>query len=168
MKRTNGKSKVVLSGVYCLPTSSKSHLHEPKKGTAFKEGQVMYLLRASKSIDEGGYPPAVVLTADEPIQGFTVDAEVETQHAQVRKNLPPRFVAAIVNPDGTTEGDLTTAPRGLGLPHWEFISTNEDGSAKMTDIAAVKERIENNKKATEAAKEAVRAAKKGNSQTTSA
>lgn len=160
MIRTN-KSTKVLSGVFCLPTSSKAHVHEPSKSTAFKPGQYMYLLKASKSVEEGGYPAQVVLTSDAPIEGWEVDSEVETQHAEVRKNLPPRYVGAIVSPDGTVEGDLSTAPKGMGLPHWELISANEDGSAKMGDIGAVKDRIENNKKAAKDAKEAVRNAKKG-------
>jgi hypothetical protein len=157
MIRSNKKSTKVLSGVFCLPTSSKAHPLEPTRGSAFKAAQYMYILNATQGVDEGGYPPSVCLTSDEPIDGFELNGEVATQHAEVRKNLPPRFVAGIVNPDGSTEGELPA--KGLGLPHWAFINTNEDGSASMADIHDVKELIESNKAAAESAKEATRAAK---------
>ena len=159
MKRTS--KKVVLTGSFCLPTSTKAHIHEPVRGNAFKPGQISYILAASQSIEDGGYPPAVVLTTDEALEGFEVGAAVATQHAEVRKNLPPRYVAAVVQADGTVEGDASFAPRGLGLPHWEFIPTTAEGGASVAAISAVKARIEGNKAAAEAAKEAVRTAKKG-------
>lgn len=164
MVKGSKSSKLALKGVFCLPTSSKSHLHEPTKGNAFKQGQLMYLLVATQSLEEGGYPFQVVLTSDEPIPGFEVGAEVETQHAQVKKNLPPRRVAAVRLPDGTFEGDASTAPRGLGVPHWEFIPANENGSANLAAINATVERIAQNKANAEAAKEQVRAAKKTSAQ----
>jgi len=160
MIRKNKATKS-LSGVYVLPTSSKAHVHEPKRGTAFQPGQFNYLLTATQSIDEGGYPAQVVVSSDEAIEGWEVDAEVATQHAQVRKNLPPRAVAAIIDPEGNVDGSLTSAPKGLGLPHWEFISTNPDGSANVADCNAVEERIKRNKANLKADKDAVRDAKKG-------
>ena len=164
------KSTKVLSGVYALPTSSKAHVHEPKRGTAFVQGCFMYLLTATQSIDEGGYPAQVVMSSNEEIldgdgNPWTVDQEVQTQHAQVRKNLPPRAVAAIINPEGEVDGSLVSAPKGLGLPHWEFISTNADGSANLADCNAVEARIKANKDAMKADKEAVRDAKKGSAKT---
>lgn len=172
--RKNTKKSVALFGIFCLPTSSKAHVHEPQRGTAFKPNSYFYLLRATQSVDEGGYPQQVVLQSDEPITGlvlqsdgtfdeqeWTVDNVVATQHAEVRKNLPPRYVAAIVFPDGSVEGDLSTAPKGLGLPHWQFIPANEDGSANLKAVEATTALMEANKKAAKEEKENIRAAKSG-------
>lgn len=165
MIRSNGKSKVALVGVFCLPTSSKFHVHEPKRSGAFKEGQVAYVLSATQSVDDGGYPPQVVLTSDDFVchedgNPWSLEDEVKTQHAQVRKNLPPRRVTGILYADGSSEGELPM--KGLGLPHWSFIPTTSEGSASLNAINEVDELLKRNREEAKAAKEAVRAAKKGN------
>lgn len=169
MIRSASKSKTALVGFFCLPTSSKAHIHEPARGTAFKAGQFMYVLVASQSVDEGGYPERVVLSSDEPLvddegNELQADSPITTQHAQVRKNLPPRIIEAILTPDGeggySVEGTTAFVPKGMGLPHWEFISTNEDGSASQSAINAVSQRLADNKANAESLKEAVRNAKK--------
>lgn len=162
--RRNKQAKA-LEGVYCLPTSSRSHVHEPNRGTAYKPGQYMYVLLATQSVEEGGYPQRVVLTSDHQITDeegnpWQVDQEVKTQHAEVRKNLPPRVVEAVIDPEGNLDGSLSNIPKGLGLPHWEYIKTLENGAACMTSVSGVLERIKKNKSDAKAAKEAVRAAKK--------
>jgi len=159
------KSAKVLTGFFCLPTSAKAHVHEPSRSTAFKPGQDLFVLTATQSVDEGGYPYQVVLTAnadtllDEEGNTFQVDQEITTQHAQVRKNLPPRKVTGILRADGSVEGTLP--PKGLGLPHWEFIDANADGSASQAMINEVDTRLAANKEAAKASAEAIRAAKKG-------
>ena len=155
------KSEKQLKGSFVLPTSSKAHVHEPTRGTAYVPGQYSYLLTATQSVEDGGYPYQVVVTSADAIEGWEVDQEVDTQHAQVRKNLPPRVVTAIIDPEGNVDGPLSSAPKGLGLPHWEFIRANEDGSASLADCNAVEERIKANKAKAKADKDNVRAAKKG-------
>lgn len=162
------KSAKQLTGSFVLPTSAKAHIHEPTRSSAYKAGQITYILEATQSIDDGGYPPYVAVTSDEPVSAFELGAEVATQHAEVRKNLPPRRVRAIVHPDGSVEGDINCAPRGLGLPHWEFVPTNPDGSASTTVINATAARIAATKEAKEQEKEAVRNLKKGAKPTASA
>lgn len=154
------KSTKVLTGFFCLPTSARAHVAEPQRSSAYKEGQTAYVLTATQSEEEGGYPASVVLYADglNPLD-FSIGQEIETQHAQVRKNLPPRRVSCMVFPDGTFEGEMP--PKGLGLPHWEYISLNDEGGASQTDINAVEARIVENKANAEKAKEAARQAKKG-------
>lgn len=155
------KSAKTLVGSFVLPTSAKAHIHEPTRCTAFVAGQYSYLLQATQSLEDGGYPAQVVVTSREPVPEFIVGEEVATQHAQVRKNLPPRRVAAVINPDGSYEGDISSAPRGLGLPHWEFIPANPDGSANLGRCNEVAERIAANKEAATKEKEAIAAIKKG-------
>jgi hypothetical protein len=159
MQRTNRKNKAALTGVYCLPTSSRFHPQEVKRSGAYKEGQVAYILTATQSVEEGGYPEKVVLTADEGTLDWNVGDEPETQHAEVRKNLPPRRVTGIVFADGSTDGELT--PKGLGLPHWAFITSNEDGSANVASIQAAKDALDGNRAKVKAEKEALRQAKNG-------
>jgi hypothetical protein len=165
MIRMNKKSTKVLTGLFCLPTAARMHVLEPKRSSAFKAGQEFFILRATQSVDQGGYPEMVVLCADEGSLDLQVGDQPETQHAQVRKNLPPRSVIGIVRADGSTEGEMPA--KGLGLPHWSFISANEDGSASQSDINEVDALITNNREETKAAKEAIRQAKKGAKSTTS-
>jgi hypothetical protein len=127
---------IALVGVFCLPSSSRFHCSEPERSPAWAPGQTAYVL-AGRNGDE--YPLAVVLTANHDI-GWTLGQEVETQHAEVRKNLPPRRVVGIMRPDGTVEGDIP--PKGAGLPHWEFIGTKEDNTADGDDITAFQMRLE--------------------------
>lgn len=160
----NSKSKVSLEGVFCLPTSSRAHVHEPRRSMGFKEGQELFILTATQSLEEGGYPYQVVLAADEGQIDWSVGQEVKTQHAQVRKNLPPRMVTGIVRANGTVQGDLPA--KGFGLPHWSFIPTTLDGNASQSAINAVDELLKANKENSKAEKEAVRNSKKGNARAT--
>lgn len=159
------KTAKTLLGFFCLPTSAKAHVHELERSTAFKTGQDYFVLTATQSVDEGGYPYQVVLSADadtlldEEGNTFQVDQEIATQHAQVRKNLPPRKVTGILRADGSVEGTLP--PKGLGLPHWEYIEANEDGSASQAAINSVDARMASNKEQAKANAEAIRNAKKG-------
>jgi len=161
MKR-NSKSAKSLTGVYCLPTSTKYHAFERERSGAFLAGQMAFILAATQSVEEGGYPPAVALTCEEGVLDWSLDEEVPTQHAEVRKNLPPRKVVGVVMADGTTLGEVPQ--KGISLPHWELISTNEDGSANNSEIQATKDRIEANRKSREAEKQATRDSKKGSTQ----
>jgi len=163
------KSAKVLFGFFCLPTSAKAHVHELERSTAFKPQQDYFVCTATQSVDEGGYPYQVVLTADadtlldEEGNTFQVDQEIDTQHAQVRKNLPPRKVTGILRADGSVEGVLP--PKGLGLPHWEYIEANSDGSASQAAINEVDARMATNKEQAKAQQESIRAAKKGSKTT---
>lgn len=152
------KSAKTLSGIFCLPTSSKFHCHERERSGAFAPDQVAYILSATQSVEEGGYPPAVVLTAGEGDLELSLGDDVATQHAEVRKNLPPRKVTGVVMSDGSTFGEVPV--KGIGLPHWEFIPANEDGSASMDTIVATGERLKQNRDGREAAKQAAATAKK--------
>lgn len=149
MKRIG--TKVALVGLFCLPTSSKFHVHEPSRSGAFKAGQEAFVLQAT---EEEGYPQAVILTAEEGELDFELGQEIQTQHAQVRKNLPPRKVVGILRADGATEGELP--PKGLGLPHWAFIPKTDEGGASVTAISAVETLLAGNRKAAEDAKQAIR------------
>lgn len=152
------KSTKQLTGYFCLPTSSKFHCLDRERSGAFAPDQIAYILTATKSLEEGGYPPAVVLTANIGELELELGDEPNTQHAEVRKNLPPRKVTGVVMPDGTTFG--TMPEKGIGLPHWEFIPENGEGGASASAIAAAKVRLDSNRKAREESKEAARAAKK--------
>jgi hypothetical protein len=154
MIKTTRKSTVVLVGLFALPTSSKFHAHEPSKCSAFKPGQEAFILKA---VDEDGYPARVVMTADEGDLYLSLGEEVDTQHAQVRKNLPKRFVEGIVRADGSFEGEIP--PKGLGLPHWEYIPTDERGAANLSAVNAVAERIESNRQRAEEERARVKALK---------
>ncbi len=157
MIRKNRTTKSLV-GIFCLPTSSKFHCQERERSGAFAPDQTAYILSATQSVEDGGYPPAVVLTAPDGDLELSLGDEVATQHAEVRKNLPPRKVTGVVMSDGSTYGDVPA--KGIGLPHWEFIPTNEDGSASMDTIAATGERLKQNRDGREAAKQAAAAAKK--------
>ena len=160
VRNNNGssKSKVQLKGLFCLPTSSKYHCQERERSGAYAEGQVVYILSATQSLEEGGYPPAVVLTANEGDLELALGDEPDTQHAQVRKNLPPRRVTGIVMPDGSVYGNIPA--KGVGLPHWEFIPANEDGSANEASIQGTIDRLTSNRSARELSKQSAREAKK--------
>lgn len=160
MIRTNRANKTALSGLFCLPTSSRYHAQEVKRSGAFKEGQVAYILTATKSVEEGGYPEKVILTADEGVLDLKIGDEPETQHAEVRKNLPPRKVTGIVHPDGKVEGEVPA--KGMGLPHWALISANDDGSASPKAIQEAKDLLDKNRTAAKAEKESLRQAKNNN------
>jgi hypothetical protein len=147
------KSAKNLNGVYCLPTSTRFHFHEADKCSAFAPGEFVYVLQAA---DEDGYPAAVVLTSGVDLE-WDVDDEVETQHAEVRKNLPKRFVKAVMTPDGTISGDPPA--KGIGLPHWSLIRTLENGQADMSEVEAVKNRIETNRSNAKKEREATKIAK---------
>ena len=153
MIRRNQKSAKSLEGVFCLPTSTRFHFHEADKCSAFAKGEFIYVLQAS---EEDGYPNAVVLTSGVDL-GWNVDDEVKTQHAEVRKNLPPRFVKAVMTPDGTFSGDPPA--KGVGLPHWSLISTRDDGSAALDEVEAIKDRIEGNRSNAKKEREALKIAK---------
>lgn len=156
MIRSNRKNAKTLVGLFCLPTSSRYHMAEPQRSGAYHKDQVAYLLEATQSVEDGGYPPMVVLTADPNELTMTLGEEPATQHAEVRKNLPPRKVSCILYPHGTVEGTLP--PKGSSLPHWSFIRTNEDGSASLAAIEAAKTLLETNRKAAKEAKETPKAA----------
>ena len=163
MVRKNRKSTVALLGFFMLPTSAKFHMHEPERCSAFKPGQEAFLLQAT---DENGYPQAVIVTADEGALEWNVGDEGDTQHAEVRKNLPKRFVKGIRRADGTFEGDVP--PKGVGLPHWEFIPAGEGGAARLDAINEVQQRIESNKELREKEKAAAKEAKNSAKQSTTA
>lgn len=149
------KSSVVLCGLFMLPTSSKYHMAEPTRSAAFRPGQDVFLLQATT---EEGYPQAVIVTADENTLDWTLGMEVETQHAQVRKNLPPRFVKGILRADGTIEGEIPA--KGLGLAHWAYIPANADGSASLEAVNQTIALLDSNRAQAKAEKETARAAKK--------
>lgn len=155
MIRSNRKNAKTLVGLFCLPTSSRYHMAEPQRSGAYHKDQVAYLLEATQSVEDGGYPPMVVLTADPNELMMVLGEEPATQHAEVRKNLPPRKVSCILYPHGTVEGTLP--PKGSSLPHWSFIRTNEDGSASLAAIEAAKALLETNRKAAKEAKETPKA-----------
>lgn len=158
MIRANKSSKQ-LTGLFCLPTSSKYHCQERERSGAFAAGMTVFILTATRSIEDGGYPPAVVLTCEEgELPDLELGSEPETQHAEVRKNLPPRKVTGVVMADGSTFGEIP--PKGVSLPHWEYIKPNADGSASTLAIQATKDRIEKNRKDREEQKQATRDAKK--------
>ncbi len=128
----------VTDGFYCLPTSTKFHMQDLERSVAYNVGQISYLLEATQSVEEGGYPAQVVLTSNKDL-GLDVDEDIVTQHAEVRKNLPPRRVIGIIFGDGERDGIMPHD--GVGLPHWEFIETLSDGSPSSTEILNTKMRI---------------------------
>lgn len=154
------KTAKSLVGLFCLPTSSKFHLFELERSPAADAGQEAFLLGATQSLEDGGYPAFVVLTAPEGALNLSLNEEVDTQHAIVRKNLPSRRVVAIRRADGTFEGDLSAAPRGLGHPHWAFIPTTAEGSADPAVLVAVENHLEKKRAAAKEAASALAALKK--------
>ncbi len=165
MIRKNRTAKS-LTGIFCLPTSSKFHCSDRERSGAYATDQIAYVLSATQSIEDGGYPAQVVLTSAEGDLELSLGDEVPTQHAEVRKNLPPRKVTGIVMSDGSTFGEVPV--KGIGLPHWEYIPANDDGSASMEAISLTTARLSANRTAREAAKETARTAKKPAAATTQA
>lgn len=154
------KALKALVGLFCLPTSTSFHLADPTRSGAFQPGVDAFLLGATQSVEDGGYPPFVVLTAEKGTLDLDVGADVATQHAQVRKNLPPRRVLGILRADGSIEGDLSAAPRGVGFPHWSLIPATAEGTACTTAMGAVVKLIEENRRVKAEEKEALRNLKK--------
>ena len=150
--RKNTTTKLLV-GLFALPTSTKFHCHERERSGAFAPNQTAYVLKAT---EEDGYPGVVVMTAADSSL-MAVDEVVKTQHAQVRKNLPDRRCVGIVYADGTTEGEIP--PKGLGLPHWDYIPATESGSADLEAIQSVEARIEQNRAAAARAKAEAKNAK---------
>ncbi len=126
------------SGIYCLPTATKFHMQDLERSVAHVHNQFCYLLTATQTVEEGGYPAQVVLMSPRDL-GLDVDENIETQHAEVRKNLPPRRVSGIIFSDGERDGIMPHD--GVGLPHWEFIETTSNGRADQAGITAVKMRV---------------------------
>lgn len=138
--------KKVPIGLFCLPTSTRFHMQDLQRSSGATGNQYCYLLEATTTPEEGGYPFQIVLTSPYDLEMLLkwdipggVDNIVETQHAEVRKQLPQRRVVAIVYPDGETDGIMPA--EGVGLPHWEFIRAREDGTPDPVEIKAAKMRV---------------------------
>lgn len=128
-------TKKSTTGYYCLPTATRFHMQDLKRSTASTAGQYCYLLEA---LNENDMPSQVVLTSKTDLK-IDIDQEIDTQHAEVRKQLPRRRVLGIIFPHGETDGILPAD--GVGLPHWEYIRSRDDGSPDISEVTATKMRI---------------------------
>lgn len=130
-------TKKVAIGTFVLPTATRFHMQDLDRSSAATQNQYCYLLEAIAS-GEGGYPAQVVLTSNVDLK-WDIDTIVDTQHAEVRKQLPQRRVLGIILPHGEEDGILPA--EGGGLPHWEHIPANEKGAPDAAAVVAAKIRV---------------------------